>query len=165
MADDTYAVRLLKDGPSAWSNHEGWRATQDKPVITGLTESQANTLVESHPFEHAEISGDADLRAIVSMDASEPQTVGPSDATADSEDSSDSALDADADASDSDTESVDPPFDPSAEDRSVDDVETKLEEGDYSAAELDALAEAEANGKDRKGVADAIDEERNDDHA
>lgn len=53
---------------------------------------------------------------------------------------------------------AEPPFDPG--EHSVDDLRDRLDEGDYSDAELDALADAEAAGDDRSTAQDAIDAAR-----
>lgn len=50
------------------------------------------------------------------------------------------------------------PFDPGS--YSVDDLREELSAGDYTADELDALADAEADGKDRSTAHDAIDAAR-----
>jgi hypothetical protein len=52
------------------------------------------------------------------------------------------------------------PFDPDG--YSVDELETKLSEGDYSADELDALSDAESEGANRTTALDAIDAARED---
>ena len=54
--------------------------------------------------------------------------------------------------------SGDSPFDPT--DLTVDEVESRLDENDYSDSQLDAIQSAEAAGDDRNGVRDAIDEKR-----
>jgi len=53
-----------------------------------------------------------------------------------------------------------PPFDPA--DCTVDDLRDRLDETDYTAEELDALAAAEADGKNRETAHDAIDNARED---
>jgi len=50
------------------------------------------------------------------------------------------------------------PFDPT--EKTVGELEELLEEGDYSAAELDAIAAAEEAGEDRSTAQDAIDAAR-----
>ena len=55
--------------------------------------------------------------------------------------------------------SVAAPFDPS--DYTVDEFEGKLENEGYDAPELRALRDAEADGQDREGVKDALDEQLN----
>lgn len=71
--------------------------------------------------------------------------------------------DADSDgggSGDADDDGVDAPFDP--DEYTVSEFEDRVESGDYSDAELDALAEAEGpeSGDGRAGVHEAIDEER-----
>jgi len=53
---------------------------------------------------------------------------------------------------------ADPPLDPA--EFSVDSLRDALQDADYDAAELDAVAEAEAAGKDRKTAHEAIDAAR-----
>lgn len=53
------------------------------------------------------------------------------------------------------------PFDPA--EYSVDELEDALAADDYSAADLDALSDAERDGKDRTTALDAIDAARGDD--
>lgn len=71
---------------------------------------------------------------------------------------------ADSDDADSEPEQEDddvvaePPFDPT--EKTVGELEELLEEGDYSAAELDAIAAAEEAGEDRSTAHDAIDAAR-----
>lgn len=55
--------------------------------------------------------------------------------------------------------SVETPFDPS--NFTVDEFEGKVENEGYDAPELRALYDAEADGQDREGVKDALDEELN----
>jgi hypothetical protein len=50
---------------------------------------------------------------------------------------------------------AEPPFDPT--EKTVGELEELLDEGDYSAAELDAIAAAEEAGEDRSTAQDAID--------
>lgn len=54
------------------------------------------------------------------------------------------------------TAATEPPFDPS--EYTVDEIEAELAEGEFSSAELDALAEAEADGKDRETALEAIED-------
>ena len=51
-------------------------------------------------------------------------------------------------------EGVGPPFDPA--EHTVDELESKLEDGDYGGSELHALAAAEEDGKNRETALDAI---------
>jgi len=53
---------------------------------------------------------------------------------------------------------AEPPFDPT--EKTVGELEELLDEGDYSAAELDAIAAAEEAGEDRSTAQDAIDAAR-----
>ena len=53
---------------------------------------------------------------------------------------------------------AEPPFDPT--EKTVGELEELLEEDDYSAAELDAIAAAEQAGEDRSTALDAIDAAR-----
>lgn len=53
---------------------------------------------------------------------------------------------------------AEPPFDPT--EKTVGELEELLEEGDYSAAELDAIDAAEQAGEDRSTARDAIDAAR-----
>lgn len=62
------------------------------------------------------------------------------------------------DAQAADAEAADAPLDP--DEYTIDELETELADGDYSADELDALAAAERDGQDRTGATDAIDRER-----
>jgi len=66
----------------------------------------------------------------------------------------------DIDDSDSDVEEepdvVDPPIDPG--DYTIDELQDKLADSDYSDAELAALYSAEVEGRDRTGAKDAIDD-------
>lgn len=59
---------------------------------------------------------------------------------------------------DPDADTPEPPFDPSA--HTVDDLKERLDENNYSADDLDALAAAESAGKDRETAHDAIDSAR-----
>lgn len=78
----------------------------------------------------------------------------PADGEDDSDDeSSESDPEADAAGAD-DAEAVDSPFDPSEKTNS--ELESDLEENDYSEAELQALLAAEESGKNRDGAKDAI---------
>lgn len=54
-------------------------------------------------------------------------------------------------------EDVEPPFDPS--EKTVDELQDALEQNEYSDAELEALAEAEADGKNRETALEAIEAE------
>jgi hypothetical protein len=53
---------------------------------------------------------------------------------------------------------AEPPLDPG--EHTVGELEDALQEGDYSATELDAIADAEAAGQDRVGAHDAVDAAR-----
>jgi hypothetical protein len=64
-------------------------------------------------------------------------------------------IEADAEA---DEAVAEPPVNPA--EHTIDDLEAALAEGDYSDAELDAIADAEAAGEDRTGAHDVIDDAR-----
>lgn len=66
--------------------------------------------------------------------------------------------DADSEPDQEDDVVAEPPFDPT--EKTVGELEELLEEGDYSAAELDAIAAAEEAGEDRSTAHDAIDAAR-----
>jgi len=66
--------------------------------------------------------------------------------------------DADSEPDQEDDVVAEPPFDPT--EKTVGELEELLEEDDYSAAELDAIAAAEEAGEDRSTAHDAIDAAR-----
>ena len=147
MADNT--VQLEDDGPSSWSNGEGWMVTQEKPVIKGLTDEQAEYLVENQPFFRPD--GDPEensIRPVVGTDLRDDSDgveamASPTATTATQE------------------ETADAPFDPS--DETVSSTEEILDNNDFSRAELLALKESEQSQDDSDGVMDAIDTKLDDD--
>lgn len=72
MADDTHTVRLSETGPSRWSNADGISASQDDPTVTGLSDSVAEYLVSTHPFER--VTASQDSSESVSVDEQTPTT-------------------------------------------------------------------------------------------
>jgi hypothetical protein len=111
--DDDYAVRLREDAAGWRRVSDDIRLTPDDPVLDGLTEQEADDLVNGQ-------------WALVPHDP--------------------------------DQDEAEPPFDPS--EHTVSELKEQLDENDYSAVELDALAAAEAAGKDRETAHDAIDNVR-----
>lgn len=118
-------------------------ATQEKPVIKGLNDDQAEYLVENQPFFRPDTDPEKNsVRPILGTDLRED-----SDGV--------SALASEGTTEATQQETADAPFDPSEE--TVSETEEILDNNDFSRAQLLALKEAEQEQDDRDGVMDAID--------
>lgn len=119
-------------GPSGWE-------FDSERLSTGDSVEASEAFVASFPqfFEEAEMDADAPPVADTAADSADTEP---------------------ADNESTEADETEAPFDPS--EQTIDELETRLEENDFSDAELDALADAESNGKDREGATDAIDEAR-----
>lgn len=84
---------------------------------------------------------------------------GPVDADVDEDVSEEDVSEEDVSEGDgSGEDATESPFDPA--EHTIDELEDQLADGDYTTAEVDALAAAERDGKDREGALDAIDDAR-----